>query len=135
VSLDLSGVNWVAVLLAAIANLVIGMIWYMRPVLGARWAELAGVDLNNRPSPTVYLVAIGAAVIAATILALLAKGLGAHDAINGAFVGLLGWLAFQATNSAVGGAFEGRPSSLWLINTANAAVTFGVMGAIIGATE
>jgi len=34
---DFTQVNWLAVIVAAIANIIIGFIWYMPQVFGRRW--------------------------------------------------------------------------------------------------
>jgi hypothetical protein len=131
--LDPTGVNWVAVVVAAVANIIISAVWYLPAVFGKRWAALTGREAGMNPNPMLYVVAIIGALVSAWVLDLIAKGVGAHDAQGGIAVGLFCWLGFQAANTAVGGAFEGRSWFLWAINAGNAALGFAVMGAIIGA--
>ncbi|MCB9823115.1 DUF1761 family protein, partial [Candidatus Nomurabacteria bacterium] len=35
-------VNYVAVLLAALSSFAVGMVWYAKPVFGAKWMKMVG---------------------------------------------------------------------------------------------
>lgn len=130
---DTSSVSVVAVIVAAIANVVIGTVWYMPAVFGRRWAELAGRPIDTSPNPMLYAIAVIGSLVTAYVLALVVSAVGAATITDGIVTGLVVWVGFQATNQAVGGAFEGRPWMLWGINTANGAVSMAVMGAILAA--
>ena len=130
---DYSAVNWVAVIVAAIANVVISTVWYLPQVFGSRWAALTGRPISTSPNPMLYIVAIVGSVISAYVLALVINGVGAASITDGIVTGLVVWLGFQATNQAVGGAFEGRSWTLFGINAGNGAVSLAVMGAILAA--
>src|SRR5215207_9948777 len=43
----LSHVNWLAVLVAAVAYFVLGGLWYSKALFGARWAQLMKLDMSN----------------------------------------------------------------------------------------
>lgn len=43
----LSHINWFAVLTAAIVYFMLGALWYSRAFLGARWAALTGVKMED----------------------------------------------------------------------------------------
>ncbi len=130
---DYSAVNWVAVIVAAIANVAIGTVWYLPSVFGSRWAALTGRPISTSPNPMLYVIAIVGSVISAYVLALVVHGVGAATITDGIVTGLVVWLGFQATNQAVGGAFEGRSWTLFGINAGNGAVSLAVMGAILAA--
>jgi hypothetical protein len=42
-------VNWWAVIVAAVATFILGMLWY-GPLFGKVWARLSGKDLSQKPS-------------------------------------------------------------------------------------
>jgi hypothetical protein len=130
---DYSAVNWVAVIVAAIANVVISAVWYMPQIFGRQWAALTGREISTSPNPMLYGIAIVGSLISAYVLALVIKGVGAASITDGIVTGLVVWLGFQATNQAVGGAFEGRSWTLFGINAGNGAVSLAVMGAILAA--
>ena len=132
--LSYGGVSWVAVIVAAIANIVIGFIWYLPQVFGTRWAALAGRALPTAGQipPMTYVAGIVTALISAYVLAVIEGGLGASGISQGAVVGFLAWLGFVATTSYGSVLWEGRPMMYWGINAGNSLVGFVVMGAIIG---
>ena len=131
--LDYSAVNWVAVIVAAAANIVISTVWYLPQVFGKQWAVLNGREVGTPPNPMLYVIAIIGSLISAYVLALVLHATGAGSITDGIVVGLIAWLGFIATTQAVGGAFEGRSWTLFGINAGNGAVTYAVMGAIIAA--
>jgi len=134
---DYSAVNWLAVILAAVANVVIGTVWYLPQVFGKQWAALTGRELNTSPNPMLYVIAILGALITAYVLALVfavvMTARGPVSFIDGIVIGLIASIGFQVTSQAVGGAFEGRSWTLFAINAGNSLVSFAVMGAILAA--
>jgi hypothetical protein len=134
---DYAAVNWLAVIIAAIANVVIGTVWYLPATFGKRWAAENGRDLTARPSPMLYVVAILGSLITAYVLALVfeivMQARGPVSFIDGILIGIVASVGFQLTSQAVGGAFEGRSWTYWAINAGNSLVAFAVMGAIYAA--
>ena len=133
-SLDFGGVNWVAVIAAAVAGIVIGFVWYAPQVFGRRWAQASGIELPQpgQVQPVTYVGAVVTALVTAYILAVLSRGLGAATLGDGAIVGAVVWLGFVATWLASGVFFERRSTEWWAINAGQAIVSLVVMGAIIG---
>jgi hypothetical protein len=133
-SLDFAGVNWVAVVVAAVAGIIVGFVWYAPPVFGRRWARAAGIELPaaGQAQPATYAGAVVIALVTAYVLAVLSQGLGAATLVDGAIVGVLVWLGFVATWFASGVFFERRSGEWWAINAGQAVVSLVVMGAIIG---
>ena len=133
-SLDFGGVNWVAVIVAAVAGIVIGFIWYAPPVFGRRWARASGIELPQpgQVQPMTYVGAIVAALLTAYVLAVLSEAMGVATLADGALVGVVVWLGFVATYLASGVFFERRSTEWWAINAGQAVVSLVIMGAIIG---
>lgn len=133
-SLDFGAVNWLAVIVAAVVGIVIGIIWYAPPVFGRRWARAAGIELPQpgQVQPMTYVGAVVTALVTAYVLAVLIGGLGAAALVDGAIVGAVVWLGFVATYLASGVFFERRSTEWWAINAGQALVSLVVMGAIIG---
>lgn len=127
-------VNYVAVVIAAVAAFVIGAVWYAPPVFGNRWTALLGKTQAQlgQPGPA-FALGIVAALVNAWVLAVLAATLGTKTASEGAVLGFYAWLGFMATITAAQGIFEKRPWSLWLLNNAHNVIVQVVMGGIIGA--
>jgi hypothetical protein len=134
VDLDLGGVNWLAVIVATVAGVIVGFIWYAPPVFGRRWARASGIELPQpgQAQPTTYLAGLVVALVTAYVLAVLSGGLGVASLVDGAIVGILVWLGFVATWLASGVFFERRSTEWWAINAGQAIVSLVIMGAIIG---
>jgi hypothetical protein len=132
--LAFGAVNWLAVIVATVAGIVVGFVWYAPQVLGRRWATAAGIDLPQpgQVQPTVYVGAVVIALVTAYVLAVIAHGVGAKTLVNGAVVGFVAWLGFVAPWLASGVLFERRSVEWWAINAGQAVVSLIVMGAIIG---
>jgi uncharacterized protein DUF1761 len=132
--IEWTGVNWLAVVVAAVANMALGFAWYSRAVFGTRWAKLAGVNIeqmSGRPSP-MYAITVVAALVGAYVTALFVQGLGASTVLEGALVGGLAWLGFIVPATVVDYMFVGRPRDLWVVNNGYQLVAFVLMGAILG---
>ena len=130
---DYSAVNWVAVIVAAIAQVVIGTVWYLPQLFGRQWAAATGREINASPNPMLYVTAIVGSLISAYVLALVINAVGATSITDGIVTGLIVAIGFQLSSQAVGGAFEGRSWTLFGINAGNSLVSFAIMGAILAA--
>jgi hypothetical protein len=132
--MDYSAVNWVAVVVAAVANSVVGFIWYLPQVFGNRWAAETGRTML-KPSETPPMTVISAIVLSlvtAYVLAVIAHALGVADAGAGAVLGLLVAIGFVLTWGYNGVLWEGRSRTSWAINAGASLVELAVVGAIIG---
>jgi hypothetical protein len=126
-------VNWLAVLVALIVNMVIGALWY-GPLFGKRWmAELGFTteDIQSGPMVPPYLIAILNSFLMAFVLANAIAWAGVTGILGGLLVGLLMWLGFTGFTFAANHAFEGRSLVLWAINSGTYLVSLLVMGAIL----
>ncbi|HVM30442.1 MAG TPA: DUF1761 domain-containing protein [Candidatus Limnocylindrales bacterium] len=127
---DFTEVNWLAVLLAAVAGVVIGFVWYMPAVFGKRWVAASGIEMpTGAVSPAVYVGPIVQGLLAAYVLALFA---GAADIVGGIVIAAVIWIGFVATTSFNAVIFERRRVEYWAINAGYVLVSLLVMGAIIG---
>ena len=131
---DFTAVNWVAVIVAAIAGVVVGFVWYLPQVFGRRWAAAIGRDLPapGDVSPMLYLAGIIQALVVAYVLTLFIGALGGASLVDGLVVGFLAWLGFVAAGYLNTVLYEGRSLEYWTISTGYALVSLLVMGAIIG---
>lgn len=133
-------VNYVAVVLAMLSSMVVGSVWYARPVFGNLWIKLAKIDMSKGDSKDIWKPILTTAVVSTITAYVLAHVafLSHHffgqsffqDAVTTAF---WMWLGFTAARFITHDAFEGRRKKLTLINIGNEFVTIMVMGLIIGA--
>jgi len=129
------GVNYLAVVVAAVVALVIGFIWYSPRVFGNRWMAYLGTtqaQLGN-PGPTGMLVGVVASLLNAWVLALLALNLGGKSVTDGVLLGVLAWLGFMATITAAQISFEKKSWGLWVLNNSHNLLVQVIMAAIVTA--
>lgn len=131
--LSFSDINLVHVVVAAIAVMVVGAIWYSPMLFAKPWVALIGKrmeDLRSEAGPG-YAVATVASLVNAYIFAAVIKVVNAATVYDGIVLGFWIWLGFIATSMAVGNMFEGRRKKLLAINVFNQLVNLLVMGAIL----
>jgi hypothetical protein len=126
-------VNWLAIILAAIANMVVGFLWYGTWAFGRSWMALSGRAMGEgqQPGPLYALTAVAAIVEAITMWWFIGQT-GAHSGSAGAIVGLYVGLGFVATAMFAEVLFAGRPPRLYAITAGYQVVAAIVQGAIIG---
>jgi len=131
---DWAGVNWLAVVVAAVAGFVIGFIWFLPQVFGRQWAAASGRTLPAPGEVQYSSIALGAvgSLVTAYVLALLAGAIGASTLADGAILGFVAWLGFIATSTLNAVLYEGRNTTWWSITAGFWLVILVVMGAIIG---
>lgn len=131
-------INWLGVLLAAVANMVVGMVWYARPVFGERWKGLVKLDESRakKEAPVAIAGAFVLAIMTAYILAHVTYISGVffnvsymESAFNTAF---WLWLGISATTILTHGLFEQRRKKLMIMTVAHQLVTYMVMAAVLG---
>lgn len=132
-----SQINWLAVLLAFVANMAIGFVWYMPAVLGKRWMAAIGKteeDLKNIGGGAgIWLPMMVTAAVTAVLLAVLISKLGLDNAVAGGWFALVLALVFRAGSHVIHNGFAGRPAAVTLIDSGHDLVAVTVAGAIIGA--
>jgi len=129
------GVNYLAVIVAAVVALVIGFAYYAPQTMGKRWMAYLGTtqaQLGN-PGPTGIVAGIVASLVNAWVLAVLSLNLGGSTIADGAMLGVICWLGFMATITAAEISFQKLPWGLWVLNNAHNVIVQIIMGAIVTA--
>jgi len=135
-----AGINYLAVLAAAVAAWLAGAAWYT--VLAKPWMAALGKtpeemeECRKHPGAFLpYIYAFLGAVVMAWVLAGLVGHLGpGHVTIRGGVIsGLFCWLGFVVTTMLVNNSFAMRKGMLLVIDAGYWLVVLALMGAIIGA--
>ena len=125
-----AGLNYLAVLVAAIAGFGFGAAWYT--LLGKSWMAAVGLREQPRPSAGPFVTAFICQLVMAWVLAGIIGHLGEisvrQATISAAFV----WLGFIATALTVNHRFQGAPWSLTLIDAGHWLGVLLVMAVVIG---
>lgn len=128
---DLSQVNHLAVLAAAVSAFVLGGLWYAPPLLGKVWMREAGIDLAKAGHPAkVFGGAFVLALLASYGLAFL---LGPAPELTTALcMGLLVGGLLVATSFGINYLFAQRSLTLWLIDAGYHVGQFALIALILG---
>lgn len=131
-------VNYLAVFLAAVSSMVVGSIWYLPNVFGAKWSKLSKVDLKKMAAnpAKAYGLTFVASLLTAFVLAHIsftANHFYQHSFIYDAVMTSVWlWLGFTAARILVHDLFENRPGKLTVLNAAHELVTLIVMALVLG---
>ena len=125
------GLNWLAVIAAALSMFLIGGLWY-GPLFAKPWQRAAGLSdeqLKAGNMPPIFGLAFVLSLIMAANLAFFTAGLPLGITVLYAVAAGLGWAALGLSTIAL---FERRPLSYHLINGGYLTLAFAVMGLILG---
>jgi hypothetical protein len=112
----LGDLNWLAVVVAALAYFAIGAVWYAPPVFGKVWSAAGGMampEAGTRPSPAIYLTPLVGSVLSAIALGMLARATGTDSFVEGIALGLVVAIGFAVAISFVTARFESESRSRW----------------------
>lgn len=125
-------VNYWAVIVAAIVNMVVGAVWYSPAMFAKPWSKLTGRKMDQMGDGTTsYVITAIAALVQAWILVHFVAYAGADTLVKGAVVGFWLWLGFVAITQGVNTIFAGSRKKLWAINTGYFLVVLLINGAIL----
>lgn len=133
-------VNWLGVVLATVSSMVVGAIWYAKPVMGTRWAKLAKLNLDDKDMAKGAPKALGITVVVSFITAYvlahvsyLSNVFFHHSFMQDAVITAFWlWLGLTAARIITHDLFERRPTALTVITISHELVTLLVMGLVIG---
>jgi hypothetical protein len=133
-----SDVDWVAILVSAIAGFMIGGLWY-RVFFGRKWSAVSG--LREDQLGTGAALAYGLGFVCTFIMAYAMARLidyvwdmpGEQTTGHGILLGFLIWVGFVATTGLTNDLFGRRPLMRWVIESLHHLVVLVVMGAILAA--
>lgn len=133
--MEAMNLNWMAIVAAALANFVIGGLWYSPALFGKVWMRANGfsdADLKKGSPAVIFGLSFVFCLIMAANLAAFVSG--PETTLSFAILaGIAAGLGWAALGLCVVALFERRPASYMLVNGGYLTVSFAVMGAILGA--
>ncbi len=132
-------VNYVAIVVAALASMVLGMLWY-GPVFGKKWQALMGFTEESMKSMTMTpMKAMGLGLVAQLVMSyvlshslLFASAYLQTTGMNaGLMAGFWNWLGFIAPVTVGVVLWEGKSWQLWMLNSGYYLTSLLLMGTIL----
>lgn len=133
-------INYLAVLVAAVVEMVVGFLWY-GPVFGKQWMALSGLTSEKMDAAkaagmqkTYALMFVGSLVMA-YVLAHAVIFASAYTETSGVSAGLMAgfwnWLGFVAPVTLGTVLWDGKPWKLWTLNNGYYLVSLLLMGIVL----
>ena len=128
-------INYLAVLVAAVASMVIGGLWYS-VLFGKQWMKLMGFkaeDMSKMKTTAKQSYAIGflSSLVMSYVLAHFVDYTGSMTVVAGLQLGFWVWLGFTATLQLGSVLWEGKSWRLFFLNTAHSLVSLLAMAVIL----
>jgi len=115
----LSDINWLAVLVAAIAYFLLGAVWYSF-LFQKQWIKLQNINVNDpemkKGMATTMFTSFLLMLLTTIGLAILVEKIGLSTAINGVKLGLLTGIFFSLTAISVSYLYTKKPAGLHFID-------------------
>ncbi|WP_075617752.1 DUF1761 domain-containing protein [Paenisporosarcina indica] len=134
--MHLFDIHILGIILAVIANTLIGAMWYSPLLFANIWMkslEKTREELNTGSANTGYALTMIAAVVSALVLSYFISLLDSISIGNGALIGFLAGFGIAAARELSPTFFEARKMTLFVISAGYHIVALTVMGMILAA--
>jgi len=126
----LTQVNWIAVLIGGVFNMVLGSLWY-GPLFGNAWLRAIGKRQDEiQSSLGMYILPFLAGVASAYVLALIIAGLGITIWWQGLIMGAIVWIGIGAAATFTTGTFEDQPRAAWMLFAFYQLIVYAAQGIV-----
>lgn len=126
---SLAAINLLAVLIAGIIHMVIGLVWFQPKVFGNEWVKLTKKEL--KPAFQWIPAGIIGHLVIALVLAVIVNLANATTVAEGAIVGIMVWIGFIVTLEIGELIWEKIPFKLFLIRIGNQLIGYCISGIIL----
>ena len=128
-----STINYLAVLVAWIVHIVMGLIWFRPELFGNEWSKLTGKELI--PAKKWLIPGLIGHLLMIFVLVILIKLTNASTGLHGMFIGLLMWIGCVVPMESGELVWEKISFRLFLLRTGNQLAGMAVSGFILGAWQ
>lgn len=136
-------VNYLAVILAAVASMIVGFVWYGPLLFSKIWMKEMGLtakdmEMNKDKSNKMYMMSMVGSLVMAFVLShvmvfSMSYFKGAYSSVEtGLMSAFWMWFGFVAPVQMTDVLFGGRSMKLWKINTGYQLTSLLAMGLVLG---
>jgi hypothetical protein len=136
--MEISNINFLALLVAAIASFALGSVWYSPLLFGKSWQNAIGFkdeNLNQGNMAVIFGSSFALIFLMNAGLAVILQGHAGKDltALSGALYGFLIGLFFIATSIGINMLYQRKSFALWAIDGGYQVLYLTISGTILGA--
>ncbi len=128
----LPSINWLAVLVAMIAQMAVGFIWFSPALFFKKWLEANNLEAPRKPEAWIFIVMILLTFVSTTALAAILRHIGSGTAAGGAIAALFVWAATLMPFIVGTTLSTGRKYSLIALEYGHTLLGLLIAGAILG---
>lgn len=114
-------ISVLGLLIAALVGMILGIIWYSPKIgFGVAWMRLSGVPTDKPPGAVMVrsmIFGFAAQLVTAYVLAIVLRIAGASTVADALIIGGVVWLGFMAAQQIGMVLWDGKPLTLFFINT------------------
>lgn len=132
-----AGINYVAVVAAAVASFMLGWVWYSM-LFQQQWMAALGKTPEECKDQSMPVGLMALTFVSLAVMALILAGVMGHlgptgfTLKNGVITGALVWLGFVITTMAVNHGYQGVKRALTVIDSGHWLAVLVLQGAILG---
>lgn len=133
--MDISAINWLAVLVGGVGAWLIGALWYSNPIFGKAWQKELGFTDEYIKQANMAVIFGGSLVMMILMsfgMAMFFQGSEELSAQTGAMYGAMTGIFFVATSAAINYLYQRRSFKLWLIDATYQVIFLTGIGALHG---
>lgn len=128
-------VNYIAVLIATVINMVVGTLWYSPVLFGNVFTKALGksdeeLKAMKRGIAKMYIFALAGALISSYVLGLMITMTNARTIADVVQLSFWLWLGFVVTTGLLGVVFENRNKTLYMLQSGYYLVVFILAGLV-----
>lgn len=128
--MEFAGINYIAVLVAALAGFAFGAVWYM--TLSKQWMAAVGMTEEPKQDPVIYAITAVCQLVMAYMMAGVMGHVGQISVSGGIITAIFIWIGFVLTTQIVNHRFQGQKWSLTIIDCGHWLGVLIIMGIVIG---
>lgn len=127
-------VNYLAVIVAAVINMIVGAFWYGPMLFAKQWMALNNItpeELKNVNPGPLYAQSTIATAVSYFVLAMAINTAGAATAVDGMMIAFWLWLGFITTVQFTANLFSSKKFGAYLLDTGYQLITILIAGALL----
>lgn len=135
-NLAIADINYLAVVVGVVVNMIAGGLWYSPLLFAKPWMAETGISMEAISEDRAgmirgYVASVIASIAIVFAMSVLVEAADASGAVDGLLIGLMAGIGFVATTQLANYAFESRSVRLYAINVGYPVASFLAIGLLL----